>query len=109
MTSLIIHVLYKNILSAEYESNIIDAEQVQNLKCTYAIKNLEGSSFEKNNEVEFLLSNGERINIPATGKTIFRIYDEGKEIIKTDSQRLFEKAYILARSGLEVAVESQSR
>ena len=101
-----IHVVFKNNELAEYESNIIDAEQIQNLKCTYAIKNSENANFTKENEVEFLLSNGERINIPATDKTIFRIYDEGREIIKTTSQREFEKAYILARSGMEVSVEN---
>jgi len=102
--NVVIHVVYKNEFTAQYESNIIDAEQIQNLRCTYAV-----SDSDKENEVEFLLSNGERIQFPATDKIIFRIYDEGRELIKTNSQRLFEKAYILARSGVESSVDYKYR
>lgn len=101
---MLIHILHKDDSLNEYESNIIDAEQVQNLKCKYEFNNPKNSNFEKNNKIEFYLSNGEIVSVKAEN-TIFRIYDQGEEVIVTDSQRKFEKAYILTRSGTGLPVE----
>ena len=97
--------IIQNLLDVGVESITIPVDNIAEMHCVYPKKNDVDEGFtpeESHSELEILLINGERIDIPANSNIInvFKLFNSCSLVVETKDLYEFEKAYIGVITGV---------